>query len=80
MIPAAGPDLHEPHAALDQAPRDQQLPALRRVAVERADILRLLRQIECVGRLDLHPVRHLERLDARLELWVLLQILAVHRV
>ena len=80
MIPAAGPDLDEADAALDEPARDQQLPALRRVAVQRADALRLLRQIERVGRFDLHPVGHLERLDARLELRVLLQLLAVHRV
>ena len=42
MIPAAGPDLHEAHAALDEAARDQQLSSLRRVAVQRADALRLL--------------------------------------
>ena len=48
------------------------------VAVQLADLLRLLGDVEGVGRLGLHPERHLERLDARLELRFLLELLAVH--
>ena len=37
----AVPDLHEPHAALDQPPGDQHLPRLHAGAVHVADRLRL---------------------------------------
>ena len=80
MIPAAGPHLHEAHAALDEPAGDQQLPPLRGIAVQRRARSAVPFEIERVGGLDLHPVGHLERLDARLELRVLLQVLAVHRV
>ena len=80
MIPAARPDLHEAHAALDESACDEQLPALRGISVQLADALRLLADVEGVARLHLHLVSHLERLDARLELRFLLEILAVHRV
>ena len=35
----AVPDLHEPHAALDQPPGDQDLPGLHAGAVHVADVL-----------------------------------------
>ena len=34
-LAVAVPDLHEPHAALDQPPGDQQLPGLHAGAVQR---------------------------------------------
>ena len=73
-VPAAGPDLDEAHAALDQPARDEHLLALRRGAVHLADARRLLGDIEGVGRLGLHLEGHLEGLEARLELRVLLQL------
>ena len=64
------PDLHEAHAALQQPAGDQDLPRLRARAVHLADVLRLARHVEGVGRLHLHAVGQLERLDARFELRV----------
>src|ERR1017187_7106627 len=48
MIPAAGPDLHKPHAALDEPPRDEHLISLRTAAIHFADALRFLVEIESV--------------------------------
>ena len=71
-LAGAVPYLHKPHAALNQAPRDEQLPSLRPLAVQLADVFRFTIHVERIGRVHLHPVRQLERLDARLELRVLL--------
>ena len=40
-LSAAAPDLHEAHAALQQPPRDEQLPAVHAGAVHLAHGLRL---------------------------------------
>ena len=70
-LAGAAPDLHEAHAALQQPPRDQQLPAVqcRRRTASRI-VLRLAVDVERVGRLGLHAVGQLERLDAGFELRV----------
>ena len=57
--------LHEPDAALDQAAGDQQLPGLHAGAVHVANGLRLLLDVEGVGRRHLHAVGQLERLAIR---------------
>ena len=75
-LPGAVPDLDEAHAALDQPAGDQDLPRLHAVAVQLADVLRFARDVEGVGRLDLHAVGQLERLDPRLELRVVLRAAA----
>ena len=41
---------------------------------------RFLGDVEGVGRLGLHAERHLERLDAGLELLFLVELLGVHRL
>src|ERR1035438_6352210 len=48
MIPAAGPNLHEPHAAFDEPPRDEHLISLRAAPIHFADGLRLLVEIKRV--------------------------------
>ena len=73
-LAAPVPHLHEAHAALDQAPGDQQLPRLRSLAVHLPDVLGLAVNVEHIRRLHLHPVRQLERLDSCLELRVLLSL------
>ena len=69
----AVPDLHEAHAALDQPAGDQQSagPATPGPYMSRI-VLRLAADVERVGRLRLHAVGQLERLDAGLELRVVL--------
>ena len=64
----AVPDLHEAHAALDEPSRRENLPRLRALAIHRADVRRLLADVERVRRLHLHPVGQLEGCDARFEL------------
>jgi hypothetical protein len=59
-LPGSAPHLHEPYPALDQSARVEQLPAVRRVAVQLADLLRFPGQVKSVGRLGLHPERQLE--------------------
>ena len=66
------PHLHETHTALDQPPRNEQLPRMRPLPVQFADVFGFAVHVKRVGRLHLHAVRQLERLDARLELRVLL--------
>ena len=61
------PDLDEPHAALEQPAGDQELPGLGARPVHRPDRLGLAADVERLGRLGLHPVGQLERLDPRLE-------------
>ena len=66
--PGAVPELHEAHAALEQPPRDQRLPAVHaRRRTARRIVLRLAADVERLGRLHLHAEGQLERLDARLE-------------
>ena len=80
-VPAVVPDLHEPHATLDQAAGQQQLAALPLLAVEVADVLGLAGEIEGIAGLDLHAKRRLEGLDAAVEdrlLGMLRGILLVH--
>ena len=78
--PVAVPDLHESHAALDQPPGDQHLPRLRAGAIHVENVLRLAADVEGVGRLHLHAVSQLERLDPGFQLRIALalgQMLAV---
>ena len=67
-LAGAVPDLHEPHAALDQPPGDQDLPGLQPGPYSVADVLRLAADVERLGRLGLHAEGQFERLDAGLEL------------
>src|SRR5688572_14915475 len=71
------PNLHEPPSALDEPPRDQGVPRLRRLPVHLANILRLARNVERVRRIHLHARRQLEGLDARLDLGVVLALALV---
>ncbi len=61
------PDLHEAHAPLDQAPRDEHLPALGPGPVHPADFLRFPAEIEGISGFHLHAVSEFERLQARFE-------------
>ena len=76
-LAGAVPDLHEPHAALDQPAGDENLPGLHAGAVHVADVLRLAADVERLGRLGLHAEAELERLDAGLERGVVLPRLQV---
>src|SRR5581483_10755785 len=67
-LAGAGPDLHHAHAALEETAGHEERSRLRARAVEVADRLRLLREVERLGRLELHARRELEGLDARFEL------------
>ena len=65
---AAGENLHEPHAALDQPPRQQRLPGegsafLAIDAVESFDLGRFLVDVERLGGRRLHAVGQFEVLD-----------------
>src|SRR6185312_3659284 len=71
-LPRAVPDLDEAHAALDEPPRDENLPRLGSFSIHFADVFRLARDVERVGGVRLHAIRQFEGLDARLELRVLL--------
>ena len=51
---------------------DQQLPSLRAVAVEFSDRFGLARDVERIGRLELHAVGQFETLDPGFELGVVL--------
>src|SRR6266404_4016866 len=68
----AMPDLHEAHSTLDQSPGDEQLTSLSPVAIHFSNCFRLFCRIESIGSIDLHAVSQLKRLDARLDLRVLL--------
>ncbi len=60
-------ELDEPHAPLDQAAGDQELPGLHARPVGVADIPRLLLDVEGVGGGHLHAIRQLEAGDPRIE-------------
>ena len=71
MVPGlavAVPELDEADPALQEPAGRQELPGVDAGPVHRADRLRLLGDVERLGRLRLHPVRQLERLDPGLEL------------
>ena len=77
-LAGAAPDLDEPHAALEQPPGDQELPGRAcRGRTARGSACGSRLDVEGVGRLGLHPVGQLERLDARLELRVVLAAVGV---
>ena len=80
MVPAAGPDLDETHAAFDQPPGDEHLFALGAVAVELADVRGLLVHVEGVRGLGLHSEGDFVGLKTRFERGFLLQVLRVHLV
>ena len=69
LIPSFVKDLHEPHAPLDQPPREQAGVGERRLArlgaVQLEDVLRLAADVDRLGRARLHAVGHLERIDPR---------------
>ena len=71
-VPAAVIELHEPHAALDQAARQQAVVGERHLArlraVQRVDRRRLARDVGQLRHAALHPVGHLVRRDARVDL------------
>ena len=62
------PELDEPHAPLQQPPCGQERSGVNARAVKGADVGGLLADVKRLGRLRLHPVGQLERLDPRLEL------------
>ena len=75
LIPAGVHQLHEAHAALDQAARQQAVAGERAVAMHVRAVhlqngLRLFRDVEQVRHAGLHFVRHLVLRDARLDLRV----------
>ena len=74
------PDLDVADAPLQEPPRDQDLPRLGPFAVQGPDRGGFLTDVEGVGRLGLHPVGELERLDPRLELGLALAALEVFLV
>ena len=76
----ATPDLDETNSAFDQSARDEQLSAVNPVAVEVANVLRLAVQIERLGRLALHPIGQLERLNPCFEQRRVLTLLRVEFV
>ena len=86
LIPVAVRALHEAHAALRQAARQQALPsevARHRIvqAVELLGLRRLLVRLECFGRFDLHAKRQLEGADPGVEIRIVivqLRIAPVH--
>ena len=82
---AAGKDLDEPHAALDQPPRHQALPAERLAdrlveAVERLRGLGLAGDVHRARRASLHAVGELVRGDPRRQLAVAGKLLHVQLV
>ena len=77
VVPRILPDLHETHPALDEPPRDKNLPRLRALAIHRADSRRLAADVEGVRRFHLHPIRDLEGLNARFKLRLLLTLRGV---
>ena len=74
MIPASMIKLHEAHPTLDQTSRQQAIVRKRRFARLSAvlveHLLRFLLQIHQLRHACLHPVGHLEGLDARVDLGV----------
>ena len=71
----AAVNLHKADTALDETPRHEALLCKVRAllvvdAVEAADVLRLPRDFERVGRGHLHPVGEFKTLDARAQLGV----------
>ena len=60
----AVPKLDEANASFDEASGDQKLPRLNARSVSLLHVLRFLLDVEGVGRLHLHPVSQLERMDA----------------
>ena len=66
-LAGAVPELHEAHAALEEPPGDQRLPAMHAAAIQVAHVLRLAGEVERLGRLGLHAEGQLERLNAGLE-------------
>ena len=61
------PELDEAYAAFGESAGDEELPSQDRVAVHLAGLLVLTADVEGVGRLELHPVGHLEGMGPRLE-------------
>src|SRR3977135_652821 len=80
MVPAAGPNLDETNAALDEPSRDQQLIALGGASIKLAHTLRLFVEVEGIGGFSLHLERHFIRLQPSLKLRILLQVLAVQLI
>ena len=74
LVPGLVEQLDEAHAALHQAPGEDAVVGERGLARFRSVHLqharRFLREIHQFRRAHLHPVRHLERIDARLDLGI----------
>src|ERR1051325_7765437 len=71
------PHLHKANTTFEQTPGNQQLPCLRPFAIHFPDILRLLFDVEGIGRIDLHAIGQFEGLDTRFELRILSAALRV---
>jgi hypothetical protein len=80
VVPPVVPDLHEPHAPLDQPAGEEELLALGRVAVGRPHRLGLLVQVEGVRRRGLHLEGDLVGLEPGLEHLVVLEVARPHLV
>ncbi len=69
VVPAAMINLHKPHAALDQSPRQQAVVGkgsfARLSAVPRDDFFRFPFDIHQFRNAGLHPIRHFKSLNAR---------------
>ena len=69
LVPGFVEQLHETHAALEQAPGQQAVVGERRLArlgaVHVENVLRLPRQVHQFRGAGLHAIGHLERVDAR---------------
>src|SRR5262245_27569568 len=71
------PDLHETHAAFEQAPRYERLPPVYRFAVHLSNMFRLFAYVERVGRFGLHAERKFVRLNLRFDQRVFLSLFLV---
>src|SRR6185312_2570427 len=76
-LTSSGPDLHEAYAALEQAPGGENLPRLGAGSIEIENVLGLFARVERIRRVGLHAVSHFKRLDARLELRLMLALIHV---
>src|SRR5438874_876974 len=80
MVPGlavAMPELDEADSALQKPAGRQQLPRMNSGTVHLPDRLRLLADVERVGRFRLHTISQLERLDPRLQLGLMLTLFQV---
>src|SRR5712671_2437816 len=66
-LAGAVPKLNEAHAALEQPPRDQRLPAMNPRAIHLSNRFRLATDIKRIDRVHLHAERQLKGLNSGFE-------------